>query len=68
MIDYLINFLAIIFGIYLILTYKWQTKKYAEWQTKNFNRKVNMWEIKIGQILNVVVGAIFISFGLFGFM
>jgi hypothetical protein len=68
MTDNLIDVALILFGLYLAVTYKWQSRKYAEFQTKTFGRKVAKWEVIMGRVLNVIVGLSFVTFGLLGLL
>jgi hypothetical protein len=66
MTGHIIDGIAVLFGAYLIFTYKWQAKSYIDWQKRNFKRQIKDWELPFGRVANVVVGAIFIVAGILG--
>lgn len=60
------DFLAILFGIFLILSRKWQSKTYAKYQNDFYGLHFSPRLIKIGELLNIVGGVVFIVIGILG--
>jgi hypothetical protein len=64
MTDDLVYFLVILFGILLILSHKWQARAYAKYQNRFYGLHFGQKEIRIGEVLNIIVGILFICFGI----
>jgi hypothetical protein len=62
--EHIEDILAILFGLFLILSRKWQAHIYAKIQGKFFGAHLSSTEIRLAKILNIVVGAVFLLVGI----